>query len=118
MRIKVRVAVLACVLCVAPALAQQQQQQGNIQIIAQALDRCMATYAVRLTRTAASDDDIYGQATTSCKSLRDQLTAAIRAQVPSAQATSLLGSLDAQAKPNFMAMLAKIRSDRAARAGD
>ena len=95
---------------VQPAAAQQPEP--NVQIIAQAYDRCMATYAVRLTRTAATDQDIFRQASQGCLSLGGQLRAAIEAQLPPEQAAELLRSMDAQAEPNFMAMLARIRSDR------
>jgi phage protein D len=43
-----------------------QQPHPNAQILAQAYDRCMATHAVRLTHTTASDKEIFAQATESC----------------------------------------------------
>lgn len=111
-----RSAALSIVLCFA-ASASAQQPQPNIAILAQAVDRCMATHAVRMTHTAATDPEIYAQATQGCLSLSDQLRAAINAQLPPEQASEILASIDAQAEPNFMAMLARIRSDRARRAG-
>ena len=92
--------------------AAAQPVQTNPQIIAQAYDRCMATYAVRLTRTEATDEEIFAQAIRGCQSLEDQLTDAINAQVSAAQAAEFLQAMEAQAKPNFMTMLARIRSDR------
>lgn len=77
----------------------------------------MATQAVRLTHTAAADADIYAQATQSCRALNEQLRAALNAQLPPVQAAEILAAIDAQAQPNFMAMLSRIRSDRARRAG-
>ena len=103
--------VAAAALCAWHGTAAQPVQT-NPQVIAQAYDRCMATYAVRLSRTEATDEEIFVQATRGCQSLDDQLTAAINAQVPAAQAAQLLQAMDAQAKPNFMAMLERIRSDR------
>lgn len=92
-----------------------QQAPADPQLLAQALDRCMATYAVRLTRTPTADDDIFAQAKLGCQPLTDQLNAAIRAQMPPADAAAITAQLESSAKPNFMAMLAKIRSDRALR---
>jgi hypothetical protein len=115
MRIKATMAGLICVLSIPQASAQQDQ--ANIQIIAQAQDRCMATHAVRLTKTDASDENIYAQATSSCRSLNEQLVAAIKAQLPPEEAAEILGQLQTQAKPNFMSMLTKIRADRARRSG-
>jgi hypothetical protein len=89
------------------------QAQPNPQIIAQALDRCMATYAVRLTKTSASDETIYAEAAQGCSPLNERLKGAINAQVPAAQAADFIKQMDASAKPNFIAMLAKIRRDRA-----
>jgi hypothetical protein len=98
--------------------AAAQQPQPNVPLLAQALDRCMATQAVRLTHTTATDADIYAQASRSCLSLSDELRAAIRTQLPPAQASEILGSIDAQAETNFSALLSRIRSDRARRAGN
>ena len=88
----------------------------NAQVLAQAYDRCMATYAVRLTRTDAADAAIFAQARDSCRPLGEQMRAALNAELPPAQAAELLTALDARAEPDFMAMLARIRSDRARRA--
>jgi hypothetical protein len=97
--------------------AAAQQAEPDIQILASALDRCMATYAVRLTRTAASDREIFAQAIQGCGPLDARLRAALRTQLPPAEADEVLRTIDAQAEPNFMAILARIRSDRAAREG-
>jgi hypothetical protein len=74
----------------------------------------MATYAVRPTRTDASDEAIHAEAQKGCQSIDTELRAAVRAQAP-AQAEALIGQFDAAAKPNFMALLNRIRADRAAR---
>ncbi|MDV3457909.1 hypothetical protein RZN05_13015 [Sphingomonas sp. HF-S4] len=95
------------------APAPQAQVQLDPQIIAQAADRCMATHAVRSSRTSTDDEAIYAQARLSCAPLNDQLAIALRARLAPAQAAEALRTLDAQAKPNFMAMIARIRSDRA-----
>ena len=103
------------ILLLAAQQAAAQQPEPNVMVLAQALDRCMTTHAVRLTHTAATDADIYAQARQSCLSLNDRLRASISAQVPPAQAAEVLRSIDAQAEPSFMALLARIRSDRAQR---
>ena len=108
--------VILLVTLVAAHQATAQQPQQDVQTLAHAYDRCMATQAVRLTRTDATDADIFRQATQACLSLQGLLRAAISAQLPPAQAAEILGPMDAQAEPNFMAMLARIRSDRARRA--
>lgn len=113
----VRVALASLILAVPFQQASAQSAQPNIQILAQAYDRCMATQAVRLTHTQASDEEIFAAATQSCLSLDQQLRAGIAAQLPATQALQVVEAMDAQAKPNFMAMLARIRSDRARRAG-
>ena len=104
-----------------PAAAQQATGQNagpNPMVLAQALDRCMTTQAVRLTHTAATDADIYAQARRSCLSLNGRLRASITAQVPPADAAEVLRTIDAQAEPSFMALLARIRSDRAQRSAE
>lgn len=101
------------VAALAGAQASAQSEQTNIQLLAQAQDRCMATYAVRLTKTAADDEAIFVQATRGCAPIMQQLSAQIVAQIPKDKATQVLASLDARAKPDFMALLARIRSDRA-----
>lgn len=113
MQLKALLVVLTGAVSVQPAVAQEGQ--ANAQIIAQALDRCMATYAVRLTRTAASDEEIYAEANRSCAPLNAKFVDAIHAEVPPQQAADLLKTLDETAKPNFFRMLAQIRSDRAKR---
>lgn len=97
--------------------APTQPAEADAMVLAQALDRCMATQAVRLTHTSAADAAIYAQARQSCSPLRDRLRAAISAQLSQADAAGLLQAMDAQAEPNFMNMLARIRSDRARRSG-
>ena len=116
MWIRSTIALLVCQLTVQQAFAQEVQ--ANAQIIAQANDRCMATYAVRLTKTDATDEAIYAEAARSCQPLQDNLATALKAQLTPAQADDILKTLAEQAKPNFMAMLTQIRSDRATRASN
>ena len=113
MSLKSSLVIVACVSVVAPAAAQQPQ--ASVPILAQAYDRCMTTFAVRLTKTAATDEEIFGEAIRSCLPLKTQLTGAILAQLPAAEANKIVQVIDAQAKPSFVSMLAKIRADRAAR---
>ena len=97
--------------------AAAQEAQPDAMILAQALDRCMATQAVRLTRTAAPDAEIFAQARQSCLPLNERFRAAINAELPSADAAEMLRAIDEHAEPNFIALLARIRSDRAVRGG-
>ena len=113
---RMKLATTALVL-VSAQQAAAQDPQPNAMILAQALDRCMVTHAVRLTRTATSDADIFTQARQSCLGLNEQLRASVNAQLPPADAAEMLRSIDQQAEPNFMALLARIRSDRARREG-
>jgi len=105
---------LAALMLATPAAAQTAAP--SVLLLAQALDRCMATHAVRLTRTDAADEAIYSEAQRGCQAIDADLRAAVRAQAPAAQADALFAQFDATARPNFMALLARIRSDRAARA--
>lgn len=98
--------------------ALAQSGQANAMMLAQANDRCMTTYAVRMTGTDATDEAIFASATEGCKALKSQLYSAIDAEYPAAQAGELKGQLEAQAKPNFLNLLQKIRADRARRAGN
>lgn len=95
-----------------------QQSRANPMILAQALDRCMATQAVRLTHTSAADSEIYAQARQSCQGLNDQFRAAFGAQLPATDAAAILSSIDGQAESNFMTMLSRIRADRAGRGAE
>lgn len=102
---------LAALLLAAPVAAQPAP---SVPMLAQAHDRCMATHAVRLIRTDATDEAIYAEAQKGCAAIDTELKAAVRAQVPAAQADALIGQFDATGKPNFMALLQRIRADRAA----
>lgn len=93
--------------------ASQQEAMPSIPVIAQAHDRCMTTVAVRSSRTSSNDAEIFAEARRSCAHLDEQLTAAIRKQLPPATAAEILAKLAAQSEPNFMSMLSKIRSGRA-----
>jgi hypothetical protein len=87
-------------------------------MLAQANDRCMTTYAVRMTKTDATDDAIFAAATEGCKELRAQLFGAIDKEYPADQASGLKSQLDAAEKPNFIKLLQKIRADRLQRGGN
>ena len=95
-----------------------QTAQANAMMLAQANDRCMTTYAVRMTKTDAADDAIFAAANEGCKDLKSQLFSAIDREYPADQASSLKSQLDAAEKPNFIKLLQKIRTDRLQRAGN
>jgi hypothetical protein len=114
-RMRIRPYAIAVISLVAVQQATAQQPQPSVEILAGAYDQCMTTSAVRLTRTSATDQDIYVRSTESCLPLKGRLRLAINAQLPAAQAADVLRAIDAQAEPNFMAMVARIRSDRARR---
>lgn len=98
--------------------AYAQPAPANAMMLAQANDRCMTTYAVRMTKTDAADDAIFAAATEGCKKLKTQLFSAIDKEYPVDQASGLKSQLDAAAKPNFMTLLQKIRTDRLQRGGN
>jgi hypothetical protein len=95
-----------------------QPAQANAMMLAQANDRCMTTYAVRVTKTDVADDAIFVAATEGCKDLKAQLFGAIDKAYPADQANGLKSQLDAAEKPNFMKLLQKIRTDRLQRGGN
>ena len=111
---------IAVSLTAALALAAQSTQAAppGAMLLAQAHDRCMTTYAVRLTRTAATDDAIYAEAVAGCKGLKDQLSAGIARDYAPTQAAELTAALESQARPNFLTLLQRIRADRISRAGN
>ena len=91
--------------------------QPDVDLVAQAADRCMVTYAVRLTKTEATDEEIFAAATAGCKTLNDEFDAAVTATFPAEQAAEMKAASAAQAKPNFLQLLQRIRADRASKAG-
>ncbi len=95
--------------------ALAQATQSDVSTLAQALDRCMTTYAVRLTKTETVDEAIYLAAVDGCKQIEVDLTTAVRRDVPATQGEAALTQWKEQSKPNFMSLLQRIRSDRAAR---
>jgi hypothetical protein len=110
---------IAVSMVVAAALAQSvPSNQPSAMLLAQAHDRCMTTYAVRLTKTTAPDDAIYAEAVAGCKAVKDQLATGIAREYPAAQAAELTAMLEAQAKPNFLALVQRIRTDRLGRPGN
>ena len=106
-------------LAVGAATTSQQVDaaQPSAMILAQAHDRCMVGHAVRLTKTSATDDAIYSEAVTGCNALHEQLGAAVAREYTPEQAAQLTKTFEAQAKPNFLALLQRIRTDRLRRAG-
>jgi hypothetical protein len=109
-----KIASAAAILALAVQPAFAQPTQSNVATLAQALDRCMATYAVRLTKTGMADEAIYRAAADGCKQIEADLTAAVRRDIPAAQGNAALAQWKEQAKPNFVALLQRIRADRAA----
>ena len=103
------------ILGIAAQSAFAQPAHPDVSTLAQALDRCMTTYAVRLTKTEAADEAIYLAAVDGCKQIEVDLTTAVRRDVPATQGEAALAQWKEQAKPNFMSLLQRIRSDRAAR---
>ncbi|RDV05983.1 hypothetical protein DXH95_00565 [Sphingorhabdus pulchriflava] len=112
---KAALTVAFCVVLGSFQVLNAQATQPDVPTLAQALDRCMATYAVKLTKTDATDEAIYTAATEGCKQIETDLVAAVRQDVPANQADAALQQWSAQAKPNFMSLLQRIRTDRAAR---
>jgi hypothetical protein len=100
------------------ATVHAQPAQANAMTLAQANDRCMTTYAVRMTKTDVADDTIFAAATEGCKELKAQLFGAIDKEYPADQARGLKSQLDAAEKPNFIKLLQKIRTDRLQRGGN
>ena len=76
----------------------------------------MATHAVRLSKDSQDDDAIYEVARNNCAELDAKLNDAIDRELPSEAAQKIKAEMAAQAKPNFLALLAKIPADRASRA--
>ncbi len=105
------------ILSMVAQVASAQSPQPDVPTLAQALDRCMATYAVRLTKTDAADEAIFASAVEGCKQIETALRTAVRRDADAAQADAAFKQWDEQAKPNFMSLLNRIRADRAARAG-
>ena len=91
--------------------------QRSAMVAAQAHDRCMVGYAVRLTKTSATDEAIYSEAVAGCKALHKQLGVAVAREYAPEQAAQLITAFEAQAKPNFLALLQRIRTDRLGKAG-
>jgi len=91
--------------------------QPDAATLAQAVDRCMATYAVRLTRTEATEEAIFAAASQGCRALTEQLNTAIARDYPAEQAREAIATIAASARPNFMQMLQRIRADRQRREG-
>ena len=97
------------------ATVSAQPVGPNLMTVAQAQDRCMTTNAVRLTRETTDDNAIFEQAKAGCAELEAKLNDAIEREVPAGKQAELKAILSESERPNFMTMLAKIRSDRAAR---
>ena len=110
------IAAMAALVVWSPAYGQQPEP--TLMMVAQAQDRCMTTYAVRLSKETADDEAIYERAEAGCSELDTKLDAAIQRDVPAAKQAEIRAMLANSKKPNFMAMIAKIRSDRASRAAN
>ena len=109
---------LALFAVVAATIVQPAEaSQPNAMMLAQAHDRCMVGYAVRLTKTSATDEAIYREAVTGCKALHERLGAAVAREYAPEQAAQLTTSLEAQAKPNFLRLVQQIRTDRLSKTG-
>lgn len=104
--------VVLCIGISVPYFAVAETPRQSAMILAQAHDRCMTTYAVRESKTDASDENIFLLATEGCQNLEEELHAAIRNEYPADQADQLIPMLKNQAQPNFYKMLGKIRADR------
>lgn len=96
-----------------PSVAQTPRP--SVMVLAQAHDRCMTIVAVRESKVNADDEVIYEHAKAACEESKGGLFEAIRAERPSEQAEGLIDELEAQAKPNFLNMLRRIRADRQSR---
>lgn len=113
-------AALSALVLAGPAAAFQapQTEEPSAMLLAQAWDRCMTEHAVRLTHTPATDEAIYLEAASGCDHIKARVFAAVGRDLPRSEATQLTSAFDAQAKPNFLTMLRRIRADRAARKQD
>ncbi len=109
----IRLGIASIALVGTPGLAQQAEP--SLMVIAQAQDRCMTTYAVRLSKTMTDDEQIFEQAKAGCAGLDEELNTAIEREIPIEKQSELKTMLAQSSRPNFMAMLAKIRADREAR---
>lgn len=98
--------------------AYAEPTKQNAMMLAQAHDRCMTTYAVRESKTTATDAEIFSLANAGCKDLEEQLYTAIKKEYPSSQSEELIPMLQSQAESNFTKLLLKIRNDRSRRAGN
>lgn len=115
---RIFIAVLVVCVTLGAGTTQAQPAPANAMMLAQANDRCMTTYAVRMTKTEAADDAIFAAATEGCKELKAQLFGAIDKEYPADQASDLKSQLGAAEKPNFIKLLQKIRIDRLQRGGN
>jgi|GEM_PF-2927905 len=112
------VSMMAPLLAAAAQAPAAPPPQPSVMTLAQALDTCMATYAVRLSRTDATDEAVFAGAQQGCGPLNQRLRAAVSAELPADQARELLATLETSERPNFMTMLQRIRADRRRRAGE
>ncbi|WP_265587296.1 hypothetical protein [Sphingomicrobium arenosum] len=95
--------------------AAVQQVTPETMQLAQTHDRCMTTFAVRLSKETTDDEAIFEQAQAGCAELEQALDARLDADLGPDHAPALKAQLEVAAKPNFLAMLDRIRRDRAAR---
>lgn len=100
---------------VMPVVASAQDTQASAMVLAQAHDRCMRAVAVLESHSETDDGLIYEYAVEACRELDERFHAALRTEYPADQANEIVSMLKAQAKPNFLSMLGRIRANRAAR---
>ena len=107
---------LGCLSAIFAVPVFAQQSPPSAMTMAQAQDRCMTTYAVRLSRDSQDDEAIYEAAKGNCAELDAKLIEAIDRELPAETAQQIKAQMAEQARPNFMVMIAKIRADRVSRA--
>lgn len=110
-----RTAVIAVFLVASPTVARTPEP--SLMLLAEAHDRCLVTYAVRLAGSGEEDEQIYAAASQGCSEIKARRDGAVRTELPPEHVDDLLRELEAAEKPNFMRVLKQIRADRAARAG-
>jgi len=98
------------------AIAGETNPLAQIMITANAYDRCVTTYAVKLLESGLSDDDLYVVASTMCRDLNDLMKQRIIASLPAAQANEMLARLGADPKGDYLKKLQAIRQGRSRRA--
>ena len=107
--------VAGCVLALGAHGASAQRPGADAPTLAQALDRCMAVQAVRLTKTDIGDDEMYARAAEACRGVKERLAEKVGEDYPAAEGAQALREVEAQSRPGFMGMVDKVRGVRAGR---